>query len=122
MKNIVIDIHAHFTPKLVFERFDAHAAKFPGVKFLRDAGGEKGPHPLLGEGSQRARSWQDEIFGLGPRMTSRVAADPWNDTTSTMSGCGSKQPITTGATGFAGAVARNPATRFASARRSGVSA
>ncbi|HYC45391.1 MAG TPA: amidohydrolase family protein [Burkholderiales bacterium] len=32
MKPIVIDIHAHFTPKLVFERFDAHASKFPGVK------------------------------------------------------------------------------------------
>ena len=48
MKNLVIDIHAHFTPKLVFERFDAHAAKFPGVKLLRDAGGEKGPHPLHG--------------------------------------------------------------------------
>jgi len=32
MKSIVIDIHAHFTPKSLFERFDAERAKFPGVK------------------------------------------------------------------------------------------
>ena len=31
MKQIVIDIHAHFTPKLVFERFEEHKAQFPGV-------------------------------------------------------------------------------------------
>ena len=37
MKPIVIDIHAHFTPKLLFERYDAHATKFPGVKLLREA-------------------------------------------------------------------------------------
>jgi len=36
MKPIVIDIHAHFTPKLLFERFDAHAAQFSGVKLLRE--------------------------------------------------------------------------------------
>ena len=36
MKPIVIDIHAHFTPKLLHERFDAHAAKFPGVKLMRN--------------------------------------------------------------------------------------
>jgi aminocarboxymuconate-semialdehyde decarboxylase len=36
MKPIVIDIHAHFTPKLLLERFDAHAAQFSGVKLLRE--------------------------------------------------------------------------------------
>jgi aminocarboxymuconate-semialdehyde decarboxylase len=36
MKPIVIDIHAHFTPKLLVERFDAYATKFPGVKLLRN--------------------------------------------------------------------------------------
>ncbi len=36
MKPIVIDIHAHFIPKILFERFDAHAAKFRGVELLRD--------------------------------------------------------------------------------------
>lgn len=39
MKTIVIDIHAHFTPKYLFERYDSHAAQFPGVKLLR---GDKG--------------------------------------------------------------------------------
>jgi hypothetical protein len=28
MKPIVIDIHAHFTPRSIFERFDEHRAKF----------------------------------------------------------------------------------------------
>ena len=36
MKNIVIDIHAHFTPRFLFERYDSHAAQFPGMKLLRN--------------------------------------------------------------------------------------
>ena len=36
MKPIVIDIHAHFTPKILLEQFDAHAAKFPGVTVARE--------------------------------------------------------------------------------------
>src|SRR4051812_47483217 len=36
MKPIVIDIHAHFTPKSLFERFDEHRSKFPGVKVARE--------------------------------------------------------------------------------------
>ncbi|MDB5762524.1 MAG: hypothetical protein JWQ21_1519 [Herminiimonas sp.] len=32
MKNLIIDIHAHYLPKLLIERFDAHASAFPGVK------------------------------------------------------------------------------------------
>src|SRR6185295_509393 len=39
MKSIVIDIHAHFTPKLLFERFEDHRSKFHGVKLAR---GDKG--------------------------------------------------------------------------------
>ena len=39
MKSIVIDIHAHFTPKLVFERFDEHKTKFPGVALAREGKG-----------------------------------------------------------------------------------
>ena len=35
MKSIVIDVHAHFTPKLLVERFDGAAAKFPDVKLLK---------------------------------------------------------------------------------------
>jgi aminocarboxymuconate-semialdehyde decarboxylase len=39
MKPIVIDIHAHFTPRLLVERFAAAAAKFPGVKLASTAKG-----------------------------------------------------------------------------------
>jgi aminocarboxymuconate-semialdehyde decarboxylase len=39
MKSIVIDVHAHFTPKLMIEHFDASAAQFPGVKLVK---GDKG--------------------------------------------------------------------------------
>lgn len=35
MKNIIIDIHAHYLPKLLLERFDSHASAFPGVKLTR---------------------------------------------------------------------------------------
>jgi aminocarboxymuconate-semialdehyde decarboxylase len=35
MKSIVIDVHAHFTPKLLIERFDGACAKFPDVKLLK---------------------------------------------------------------------------------------
>ena len=30
MKNIVIDVHAHFVPRVLYARFDANSAKFPG--------------------------------------------------------------------------------------------
>ena len=33
---MIIDIHAHYIPKLLYERFDAGAAEFPGVKLTRD--------------------------------------------------------------------------------------
>ena len=36
MKSIVIDIHAHFTPKLIAERFDANKAKFPDVMLVKN--------------------------------------------------------------------------------------
>jgi len=35
MKSIVIDVHAHFTPKLMSERFELNAAKFPDVKLVK---------------------------------------------------------------------------------------
>ena len=35
MKSTVIDVHAHFTPKLMSERFEANAAKFPDVKLVK---------------------------------------------------------------------------------------
>ena len=36
MKELVVDIHAHFIPNCLFARFDGEAAKFPNVKLLRD--------------------------------------------------------------------------------------
>ena len=36
MKSIVIDIHAHFTPKLLFERFDSNVEQFSGVVLTRE--------------------------------------------------------------------------------------
>ena len=36
MPTLVVDIHAHFTPRALFQRFDSHAVKFPGVKLLRE--------------------------------------------------------------------------------------
>ena len=68
MKDIVIDVHAHFIPKLLTERFDASAAKFPGVKLLRDGkrthmqfpGGEptRPIAPKLSDLADR-RAWMD---------------------------------------------------------------
>ena len=69
MKDLVIDIHAHFTPKLVFERFDAHHAQFPSVVMLRDdkgirmqfPGGEmtRPVSPKLSDLDDR-RAWMDK--------------------------------------------------------------
>ena len=36
MKELVVDIHAHYIPKCLFDRFDGEHAKFPSVKLMRD--------------------------------------------------------------------------------------
>ncbi len=33
---MIIDIHAHYIPQLVFDRFEREASKFPGVALTRD--------------------------------------------------------------------------------------
>ena len=33
---LVVDVHAHFIPERLYQRFDASAAKFPGVRLLRE--------------------------------------------------------------------------------------
>ena len=68
MKNLIIDIHAHFIPKLLYERYDANVARFPEVKLLRDAksvrlqfpGGEptRPISPKLSDLADR-RAWMD---------------------------------------------------------------
>ena len=66
---MIIDIHAHYLPQLLYQRFDAEAVKFPGVKLLR---GDKGTRlqfpggeptrpisPKLSDLAER-RSWMDK--------------------------------------------------------------
>ncbi len=69
MKNIVIDVHAHFIPRLLTTRYDANVAKFPGVRLLRDGkgtrmqfpGGEptRPISPKLSDTADR-RAWMDK--------------------------------------------------------------
>ena len=69
MKSIVIDIHAHFVPKLLIQRFDANASQFPGVKIRREGkntrfqfpGGEptRPLNPKVSDLTDR-RGWMDQ--------------------------------------------------------------
>jgi aminocarboxymuconate-semialdehyde decarboxylase len=68
MKNIVIDIHAHFIPKLLYERYDANAAKFPGVRLLRDAKGIR--MQFLGGEPTRP---------ISPKLSDTAARRAWMD-------------------------------------------
>ena len=63
VKNLVIDIHAHFIPKLLYERFDASSAKFPGVKLLRDAKGVRMQFP----GGEPTRPISPKLSDLADR-------------------------------------------------------
>jgi aminocarboxymuconate-semialdehyde decarboxylase len=63
MKNIVIDIHAHFIPQLVYDRFDANAKKFPEVKLLRDDKGVRMQFP----GSEPTRPISPKLSDLADR-------------------------------------------------------
>ena len=63
MKDIVIDVHAHFIPKLLYERFDASAAKFPGVKLLRDGKGTRMQFP----GGEPTRPISPKLSDLADR-------------------------------------------------------
>lgn len=65
MPAIVIDIHAHFTPKLVTERFDAHAASFPDVKLIRNDKGIAFQFP----GAQPTRPMMPKLSDLADRQT-----------------------------------------------------
>ncbi len=66
---MIIDIHAHYLPQLFFQRFDAAAGAFPGVKLLRGdkgarlqfAGGEatRPISPKLSDLTER-RNWMDK--------------------------------------------------------------
>src|SRR5258708_25846004 len=45
MTKLIIDIHAHFIPKCLYERFDANAAQFPAGKLLPDDKGVRMQFP-----------------------------------------------------------------------------
>ncbi|HLQ01818.1 MAG TPA: amidohydrolase family protein, partial [Burkholderiales bacterium] len=68
MKNIVIDIHAHFIPRLLYERFDASSTKFPGVKLLRDEKGKRLQFP----GGEPTRP-------ISPRLSDTADRRAWMD-------------------------------------------
>jgi aminocarboxymuconate-semialdehyde decarboxylase len=65
---MIIDVHAHYIPSALYERFSAEAAKFPGVRLLREGaavrlqfpGGEatRPISPKLSDLADR-RAWMD---------------------------------------------------------------
>lgn len=63
MKDLVIDIHAHFIPRLLYERFDANSARFPEVKLLRDDNGVRMQFP----GGQPTRPISPKLSDLADR-------------------------------------------------------
>jgi len=62
---MIIDIHAHFIPKLLYERFDANKAKFPEVRLLRDAKGVRFQFP----GGEPTRPISPKLSDLADRRT-----------------------------------------------------
>ena len=60
---MIIDIHAHYLPQLLYERFDAEAAKFPGVQLLR---GDKGMR-LQFPGGEATRPISPKLSDLADR-------------------------------------------------------
>jgi len=68
VKNIVIDVHAHFIPKLLYERYDANAAKFPGVKLLRD-----------GKGTRMQFPGGDPTRPISPKLSDTADRCAWMD-------------------------------------------
>ncbi|HEX9464336.1 MAG TPA: amidohydrolase family protein [Alphaproteobacteria bacterium] len=63
MTKLIIDIHAHFIPKCLYERFDANAAKFPAVKLLRDDKGVRMQFP----GTEPTRPISPKLSDLNDR-------------------------------------------------------
>jgi aminocarboxymuconate-semialdehyde decarboxylase len=60
---LIIDVHAHFVPKCLFERFDAHAAQFPDVKLMRDDKGVRMQFP----GTEPTRPVSPKLSDLAER-------------------------------------------------------
>jgi aminocarboxymuconate-semialdehyde decarboxylase len=60
---MIIDIHAHYLPPLLYQRFDAAAATFPGVKLLREDKGTR----LQFAGGEATRPISPKLSDLGDR-------------------------------------------------------
>jgi aminocarboxymuconate-semialdehyde decarboxylase len=60
---MIIDVHAHYLPKLLLDRFDHERAAFPGVELLRD---EKGVR-LRFPGTEPTRPVAPKLSDLGDR-------------------------------------------------------
>jgi aminocarboxymuconate-semialdehyde decarboxylase len=65
---MIIDIHAHYLPQLLYDRFDVEAAKFPGVQLLR---GDKGMR-LRFPGGEPTRP-------ISPKLADLVERRAWMD-------------------------------------------
>lgn len=63
MKDLVIDIHAHYLPRLALERFDVHSGRFPGVRLLRDKPGPR----LAFAGGEPTRPVSPKLSDLADR-------------------------------------------------------
>jgi aminocarboxymuconate-semialdehyde decarboxylase len=61
--DLIIDVHAHFIPTCLYERFDAQAAAFPGVKLLRDDKGVRMQFP----GGEPTRPISPKLSDLADR-------------------------------------------------------
>lgn len=60
---MIIDVHAHFLPRLLVERFDAARGAFPGVELLRDDKGTRFRFP----GTEPTRPVAPKLMDLGDR-------------------------------------------------------
>jgi aminocarboxymuconate-semialdehyde decarboxylase len=63
MKDLVIDIHAHYIPPSLFEDFEANAARFPGVRLLREGAGLRLQFP----GAEATRPISPKLSDLDER-------------------------------------------------------
>jgi len=60
---LIIDVHAHFVPKCLFERFDANAKQLPSVKLMRDDKGVRMQFP----GTEPTRPVSPKLSDLADR-------------------------------------------------------
>ena len=60
---MIIDIHAHYLPQLLYQRFDAEAGKFPGVQLLRGEQGKRLQFP----GGEATRPISPKLSDLDER-------------------------------------------------------